>query len=255
MPALSPSTAPAGHRVRAAALDDDERIPAGYYKNAQGLSGEALLKALHDIIDDQKDLGYDEARDVLFGHVDDAQDRDTVVDVYSGEAKSGIRDRRTAYDRGLNTEHTWPQSLGAEGPAKADLHHLRPSDIKINGSRSSYPYGEVKGTEFGSWPSVDGGSNRLGNSRSGLMVFEPRAKVRGDIARGLLYFYTRYSVGGGPADLRNFRMEAPFIVKWNREDPVDAAEKVRNDAIYEAQGNRNPFVDHPDWVNRVGLPE
>lgn len=239
--------------LRTASAEGDEGIPPGYYKGTEGLRGEALLEALHDIIDDQKDLGYDEARDILFDKVSDPGERDIVEDLYTGKEVGDIHDRRSAYDRGLNTEHTWPQSLGAVGPAQSDLHHLRPSDIKINGSRASYPYGEVKGTEFLSWPSVDGDSNRLGNGRAGYLVFQPRARVRGDIARGLLYFYTRYAVGGGQVDLRNFRLEAPYIVKWNREDPVDAGEKARNDAIFKIQGNRNPFVDHPEWVNAVGL--
>ncbi len=255
----APGLAPASTQVvRAAAADDTDVIPPGYYKGAEGLTGPALLEALHEIIDDHQDLGYDKARDIMFDLIADPTNVDTVIDLYTGEGKTGIRDRRTAYNRGLNTEHTWPQSLGAVGPAQADLHHLRPSDIKINGSRSSYAYGEVKGTEFGSWPSVDGSANRLGNSKAGFMVFEPRTRVRGDIARGLIYFYTCYSVGDGAGapkpDLRNFKYETQFIVKWNQDDPVDEAEKTRNNAVYKAQGNRNPFIDHPEWVGQAGLP-
>ncbi|MBM3269286.1 MAG: endonuclease [Candidatus Sericytochromatia bacterium] len=238
--------------------DDDERIPAGYYKEAEGKEGKALVAALHRIVAGHMDLGYDRARDVLFGTIADADGDDRVEDLYTGEERDGIRDRKTAYSKGMNTEHTWPQSLGAQGAAQADLHHLQPSDIKINGSRGSLPYGEVVGAPFSSFPGRDGDSV-MGNSRDGILVFQPRPSVRGDIARGLLYFYTTYAVTSMGAlntpkpDLRNFRFETPVLLKWNQADPPDAMERARNEAVFRAQGNRNPYVDRPGWADKIGL--
>ncbi|MBM3275714.1 MAG: endonuclease, partial [Candidatus Sericytochromatia bacterium] len=148
-----------------------------YYKDAAGLQGKALISALHRIIAPHKDLGYANSRDILFAAIADPDEDDRVPELYTGNELAGIRDRRTAYDRGMNTEHTWPQSLGAVGAAQADLHHLRPADIKINGSRGSYPYGEVVGKELASYPGLDG-TSRLGYSAAKSMVFEPRPTVR-----------------------------------------------------------------------------
>ena len=94
----------------------------------------------------------------------------------------------------------------------------------------------------------------LGTDASGTTVFQPREKVRGDIARGLLYFYTRYD-DDRPADftLDNFRHELPTLLKWNHDDPVDDVERARNDRIDVLQGNRNPFVDHPEWADQAAF--
>jgi len=254
-PLLAQPDQPAAGGLRAASLaDDGDRIPPGYYKAAEGKAGRALLSALHEIVFDHTDLGYDRARDIMFDHISDPANQDTVAEIYTGNERRGIRDRRTAYERGLNTEHTWPQSLGASGAAKADLHHLRPSDTGINSNRSSYPYGEVSGKPFHEFPGV-GGTSRMGNNRNGVLVFEPRKDVRGDIARGLFYFYTCYAAAPtilGEPSMRNFVHEAPVLAMWHRADPVNAAERQRNEAVYQAQGNRNPYIDRPEWLTAIG---
>jgi endonuclease I len=251
-PATSGLGGRGGHFAPPRLLAIDE---GDYYKDAAGLQGKALVSALHRIIAPHKDLGYDKGRDILFATIDDPDEDDRVPELYTGNQVGGVRDRRTAFDRGMNTEHTWPQSLGAVGAAQADLHHLRPADIKINGSRGSFAYGEVLGKEFASWPGSDG-TSRLGNSRANIMVFEPRPSVRGDIARGLLYFYTCYAVDGGASgvpqpDLRNFKLETVYLARWSQADPPDAVERGRNEAIHKVQGNRNPFIDHPEWAEAV----
>ncbi|MEB3195680.1 MAG: endonuclease [Candidatus Sericytochromatia bacterium] len=222
-------------------------MPADYYAPVANMSGPALLQGLNQLVGPHRDLGYDGARDVMFADVDDLDGDDTVACVYIGRALDNVRDRASAFRNGagLNAEHTWPQSKGAEGSAKADLHHLFPSDVKANSTRGSYPFGEVARVEW-----AEGGS-QLGDNGSGRRVFEPRMDQRGDTARALLYFFTVYGVTGGP-DLENFRLEEPTIKRWHEQDPPTTDEKLRNDAVFAVQGNRNPYIDHPEYVARVG---
>ena len=228
--------------------------PANYYQPAQGLTGVALLASLQTTVSKHKNLGYNGARDVMFGDLDDDLDNNVVDCVYTGMQVSGVKDSGTAFKdgKGLNTEHTWPQSLGATGPAKADLHHLFPADVETNGARGSYPFGEVTRPTH-SFPQLDVGAKQsiLGLVGKGRTVFEPRNEHKGDVARALFYFYTVYGFRGG-ASLSNFRVEEETLKKWHTLDPVDAAERKRNDGIYAAQGNRNPYVDHPEFVKAVG---
>lgn len=222
-------------------------IPAGLYDRAEGAKGQALLAALKAIAGPHKDLGYDGGRDVMFGDADDQDNDDIVIDCYLGKAYSNVNNRANAYQngQGMNAEHTWPQSKGAVGAAKADVHHLFASEIKANGMRSSHPFGDVKNS---SWT---GGGSALGTDAAGRTVFAPRPEHRGNVARAIFYFYTVYGHLGS-TDLVNFKVEEPVLLKWHQADPVDAAERVRNDIVAKAQGNRNPYIDHPEFVGGVG---
>lgn len=219
-----------------------------YYQSVQGKTGAELLSALTQLIAKHKDLGYDQARDVMFAEVDDYQNQDTIECVYTGRRGTGIHDRSTAYSRHYNTEHTWPQSKGAEGVAKSDLHHLFPVDNDENSRRSSLPFGEVK--SFADSPSGMDRSGEGVDSR-GHKVYEPRNAHKGNVARALLYFYTCYH-NTGKIDLSNFRQEKEVLLRWSEQDPVDTAELQRNETIYRIQGNRNPFIDHPEYVKQIG---
>jgi endonuclease I len=229
--------------------------PAGYYDIASGKQGQALLDALHGIAKrDHHPLGYDQARNGLFALVDDVDGNDSVPDIYTGIEVPGVHDKDTAYAKHMNTEHTWPQSLGATGAAKSDLNQLMASDADTNNRRASNPYGLVSKT---TWTSPQGPTaadiSRLGTDANGHTVFEPRASQRGNIARALLYFSMRYSSDRPRGySANNFRYELPTLLKWNSEDPPDQTELLRNDAVQSLQGNRNPFVDHPEWVNQIG---
>jgi deoxyribonuclease-1 len=218
-----------------------------YYDAADGLSGRALLMALNRIVARHTDVGYDQARDFMFGAVDDLDNDDVVRCVYIGRALEKVSNRSSAYRNGdgLNAEHTWPQSLGAEGTARSDLHHLFPADIRTNGLRGSLPFGEVKKVEW------TGGGSVLGLDGWGKRVFQPRAEQKGNTARALLYFYTVYGASAA-LNVTNFKVEEDVIKRWHVEDPVNAEEQARNAMVYNVQGNRNPYIDHPEFVARVG---
>jgi endonuclease I len=222
------------------------QAPADYYRSAEGQQGQVLLNTLAAIVSRHKELGYDRARDVMFAEVDDLDDNDIVECDYTDRALHNVNDRRTAYRNGagFNAEHTWPQSKGAVGVAKSDLHHLFPTDCAANSRRSSFPFGEVVKVEW-----TEGGS-KFGTDARGVTVFEPRDDQKGNTARAILYFYTVY---GRQADLVNFRQEEETLKKWHVQDPVTAEDRARNEAVYRHQGNRNPFVDRPEFVQAVGI--
>ncbi|MFN3430632.1 MAG: endonuclease I family protein [Candidatus Sericytochromatia bacterium] len=221
------------------------QVPADYYKAAEGQQGQALLRTLANVVSKHKDLGYDRARDIMFQTVDDT-DNDNVVECdYTGKTLANITGKDAAYKggKGFNAEHTWPQSKGATGAAKADLHHLFPTDCNANSRRSSFPFGNVSSVKW------EEGGSKLGTDSKGRTVFEPRDDQKGNTARAILYFYMVY---GNRADLENFRAEETTLKQWHQADPVTAEDLARNNAVYEAQGNRNPFVDRPEFVQAIG---
>lgn len=228
-------------------------IPTGYYNGAVGKTNNDLLVALSEIVvRGSRSLSYSAARDKMFADIED-QNRDDSVDcVYTGRIAKNVKSSSTAYSADINTEHTWPQSLGARGVAQSDLHHLWASDVDTNGRRSNYPFGTVKTVKWTA-PNPDGiAPSKLGVDEAGRTVFEPHGNTKGDIARSIFYFYTRY-FKNRPSDfsLSNFNVEEATLRRWHDFDPPDEAERVRNDQIYSIQGNRNPFVDHPEYLKQI----
>ena len=226
-------------------LQSVSSAPADYYRAAEGYKGQSLLRVLRDTVSKHKDLGYDRARDHMFGEVDDTDDDNVVECDYTGKSMANVTDRNSAYQggKGFNAEHTWPQSMGATGQAKSDLHHLFPTDCNANSRRSSFPFGEVVNVKW-----QEGGS-KLGTDAKGRTVFEPRDDQKGNTARAILYFYMVY---GHRANLDNFRTEESTMLKWHAQDPVTAVDRERNEAVFRLQGNRNPFVDRPEFVSFIG---
>ena len=237
---------------------DETGAPAGYYASVEGKTGAAFLAALNDIIDDQRVLGYTSARDSLYAHVDDPDNDDVIVDIYVGRSAAGVNSRFTAANANLNTEHSWPQSRGAnEDPAMSDLNILFSADATANSQRLNYPFGEIKGNVVWTSPEVAGSTERSrlgysGTGTSGQLVFEPRTSKKGDIARAILYFYVRYQPDPTASfSLANFNVERPILASWAQADPPDPFERARNNLVYRTQGNRNPFIDRPDFVSQI----
>ncbi len=247
-PAPSPLTAAAARTV-----------PSGYYQGTDGLTGQTLLQALKVRVDSQTVLSYHDARDALFADIADPSGQDIVVSFYTGKVATGVTNWKTAHRQDFATEHIWPQSLGAGwSPARTDLHHLFQVDESANSIRNNHPFGLVK-TAQKVLPdqSFPGQASKLGTDAAGVQVFEPVDRSKGDVARALMYFYVRHYMplpgkGPGPLSLRNFKVERQVLLAWHRQDPVDAAERRRNDRIFTLQYNRNPFVDRPEFVSRAG---
>jgi endonuclease I len=236
------------------AFSADTTLPAGYYSATQGKTGTALIDALYRIVCRARVLGYTSARDSLYANVEDPDNDDLMADVYFGRVDT-VNSRATADSANFNTEHAWPQSKGAaDDPAMSDIHHLFPSDETANSQRSNLPFGVVVDTLWiGADSDGDGDVSVQGLDAERDPVFEPRDSKKGDIARALLYFYVRYK--NDPTEnftLENFIDEEATLIDWAADDPPDAHERARNALIFRAQGNRNPFIDRPEFVAAIG---
>jgi endonuclease I len=149
---------------------------------------------------------------------------------------------------GWNREHVWPKSLGGfknEG-AGADLHHVRPSDVTTNAKRANLKYGNVENGMDAKGSSLVGGAS--GGSYNAT-YFEPLDNVKGDVARICLYVYARY---GGEisqcSSITNVFQSVDVLLEWCALDPVDEWEMGRNDMVWAIQGNRNVFIDYPEYA-------
>lgn len=198
------------------------------YSRCASLRDSGLKKELFNLVNNHVSVGYQRAQDLVFSDIDN---RGGIVEcVYTG------RKLKTAGEppaTNMNIEHTWPQSLGAVGIAKCDLHHLFPTDSKANGIRGNNPFGKVTSVAW-----------EEGGSKTDKDVFEVRKEQRGDTARAMFYFSIRY-------DKRISDAEESVLRRWHQEDPVDALEQKRNDRVQNFQNNRNPFVDKPEYVEQI----
>jgi endonuclease I len=140
----------------------------------------------------------------------------------------------------MNCEHSWPQSLGAAGTAKGDLHHLFPSDSYANTKRDRYPFCEV--TSGVTWDSEAGSA--LGRNKFGSKCFEVPDAHKGKLARAMLYFSTRYKLPIG-------KHQEYYFKKWNKEFPVTEWETRRNNLIFDFQHNYNPYTHFPGFADFV----
>ncbi len=149
---------------------------------------------------------------------------------------------------GWNREHVWPKSLGGfdNDGAGADLHHIRPDDVTTNAKRGNLKYGNVQSGSEAKGSSLVGGA--VGGTYSGG-YFEPLDNVKGDVARICLYVYVRY---GGElskcSSITNVFESVDVLLEWCESDPVDTWEMGRNEVIEKIQGNRNIFIDYPEYA-------
>ena len=201
-------------------------------------------------------IGYERAKQKLFGvlFLNDHGGSYSLSEVYCeknytdadfGGKKTVFPGWKPANADLINTEHTWPQSRFTsrfpKDMQKSDLHHLFPTDTKMNSSRGAFRFGNVlKEIDPLKCPNA-----RLGHPQeSSEIVFEAPVVHRGNVARAIFYFATRYQMKVSPA-------EKATLIQWNDADPVDEQELKRNDLIEKAQGNRNPFIDFPDLLSRI----
>jgi hypothetical protein len=242
----------------------DVSIPAGYYDGTAGLTGYALLVALHNIIKGHTSLSYTFTATAF--HNTDKRPDGNVWDVYSDvpggtppyEFVFGPLGSGGSEGIAYNREHSFPQSWfgGSVLPMYSDLWIIYPTDSKVNSERGNFPYGKV-GTA--TWTSLNG--TKLGNCVSpgfSGTCFEPIDGYKGDLSRSQFYVSTRYfnedgSWPGGASTNKSQMLPwaANQYLQWSIADPVSWKERVRNAAIYEYQNNRNPFVDHPEFVSAI----
>lgn len=250
------------------------QIPAGYYNTATG-TGAVLKTQLYNIIKGHTDRGYaglwttyqTSDRDVFTGA--GYENDNTIYDLYS-ENPNGTDPYNFTYSTSqcgtyavegdcYNREHMIPQSVfGSAAPMVSDAHFITPTDGKVNGYRSDFPHGMVATTSRTMLNGAKMGSSAVSGYTG--TVYEPLDAFKGDIARMYFYFVTRYenTVAGYsyPAFSGNTypAIDSAFLamlITWHNNDPVSAFEIARNNAIYARQNNRNPYIDHPEYVGLV----
>ncbi len=241
--------------------------PPGYYDAAAGLSGEALRQALYGIIAPHTELPNNAIWQAF--EITDRRTDGTVWDMYSDVPAGpqayvfqfGIDQCGTYSGEGdcFNREHTFPQSwYGDGGPMATDLFHLYPADAWVNQQRGNSAYGTVGSANWtGANGSKRGSCNWPGCSGT---VFEPIDAYKGDLARGYLYMLTRYLPvsGAWSSPMMEGGDFAPWaesmLLAWHEQDPVSDKEMARNNAVQSLQGNRNPFIDQPEWATAIWGP-
>ena len=241
--------------------------PQGYYNGTEGLTGNALKTRLHNIIKNDNHVSYSAM--ISCYQQTDAKPNGKVWDMYS-DVPNGTPPYQYNFSDNCgnyssegdcyNREHMWAQSWTSnDATEKTDLHHVYPTDGYVNNRRGNYAFGEVRNA---SWTSRNG--SKLGtNTVSGFngTVFEPIDEYKGDIARALMYVSVRYYQEDGSwstSDMTNKSVikdwAMTMLLRWHEEDPVSQKEINRNNAVYGYQGNRNPFVDYPEFAEKIWDP-
>lgn len=221
-----------------------------YYSTLEGLSGEAFFIQLQNIIDVVQ-VSYGEARFII-------EESDVKHSVYGSylhgmyDSKKLVRYWDSTVTNTIDREHVWPKSYltitEVDNPNRniaSDVHNLRAILKSTNTSRSNHYFVS--------------GSGENGNQGSG--TYYPGDDHRGDVARIMFYMHVRYNdeiyltddanaIEGGILDSSG---RIPFgllsvLLQWHQLDPVDDFELQRNNVIYQYQGNRNPFIDHPEYA-------
>jgi len=231
-------------------------IPDGYYDSTEGLQGEELKTALYNIIKNHTDYPYTSSGtdtwDILKEADRDPDDAENVILIYTGWSVNGAQEYNSG--QGWSREHVWAKSHGFPNESQdayRDAHHLRPCDISVNSSRGTKDF--------------DNGGEQHHEATECYYTstsWEPRDAVKGDVARMMFYMATRYEGENDDPDLElvdytGTETNTPFfgklstLMEWNEEDPVDDFERNRNEVVFSSQGNRNPFVDKPEFVNAI----
>jgi len=258
--------------------------PANYYNNATG-TGYALKTQLKTIITNgHNDQGYNSLW-TIYTHTsfrdNDYEDDGSLLDLYSENptatdpynytSTSGQCGQYSTEGDCYNREHLVPQSYFDEyqiNPMRNDPFHVFPSDGKVNGERNNLGFGIVGTANYTSQNGSKRGPMAATpySSFTGI-VFEPIDEFKGDVARAFFYFATRYeSLMGNfytAANSATCQAKNMFdgstnkvfsddfilvLIKWHKQDPVSPAEIAKNNRIYNYQGNRNPYIDNPDFV-------
>ncbi len=241
-------------------------IPAGYYDAAAGLCEANLKTALYNIIKGHTVISYDGLWTSF--QTTDKKANGKVWDMYSNVEFTFGTDQCGNYSAEgdcYNREHSWPKSwFNDASPMYSDLFHLVPTDGYVNNRRGNYPFGEVASPTY-----TSGNGSKLGTcSYPGYtgIVFEPVDEYKGDFARSYFYMATRYenvianwesnsTEANAVLDGTSYPCFETWIknmlIEWSNQDPVSQKEIDRNQAVYAIQHNRNPYIDHPEYVDKI----
>ncbi len=263
------------------------QAPAEYYSGTESLTGYALKTKLHEIISTKTyNYHYDDLK-TLYGQTDIDRyydygvDNNTyLLDIYSNNPTGttayhytldNIVSAAGAEGLGWNREHMMPQSsFYSAYPMYSDLFFVIPTDGRINQLRSDYPYGTVGTASYTFTNGSKQGTNNIPGSTYRERAYEPINEFKGDVARALLYYVVRYekklssfrfvtnvdpTKDRNPLDGTEERAYEEWyldmLLSWHLQDPVSQREIDRNNSVFNIQKNRNPFIDHPEWINAI----
>ena len=229
--------------------------PPGYYDRAAGLSGGPLKAALHEVIRSHLVIPYSQLHAPLARLHEDPANPGNVILLYSADSVTKGTDFISA---AWNREHAWPRSRGnadETGPDDSDLHYIWPCYDAVNSTRINLPFDLSTPTDSGFRAP---GHPLAPRTSLDSDSFEPPAGQRGALARCLFYVAVRYD-GDEPAtsdmELVSYTPAGSqmgnlnTLLRWHAEEPVSESERRRNDLIFsDYQRNRNPFIDHPEWI-------
>ncbi len=250
-----------------------------YYSVSNNLNGAALKTALYNKIQGHTSISYGG----LYSNfpASDTYYDGKIWDIYSTSIEGPYANYSYTHGTGncgnylkegdcYNREHSFPQSwFSSSSPMQSDMFHLYPTDGKVNGIRDNDPFGEVSISSTAGTPTQIGaksGNNSFGFAGSFTgTVFEPIDEYKGDLARTYFYMATRYenliaswATNGNAGDVlagNNFPAYDPWVIallmKWHNQDPVSMKEINRNNAIFNVQNNRNPYIDSPQFAQKV----
>ena len=233
-----------------------QTIPDGYYDGTAELSGEALKTILHQISRGHTVRSYSEFRDVILPDLDeDPENTDNIILFYKNNSIPKQSFASNNEPDFWNREHTWPSSHGFSDnsdTAYTDVHNLRPSDATVNSSKSNKDFEDIEN-------SVENEEGEAPDTYTNADFFEPRDAIKGDVARILFYMDMRYESERLDLELvsrETFTGDPEMgvlntLIQWHENDPVDQYEIDRHEKAYGYQNNRNPFVDHPEWVAEI----
>ncbi len=243
-----------------------------YYATADDTNATTLRNSLHEIIDDHTHFPYSgngiDTWEILSFADQDPVDQNKVWMIYKNNSYTYMGGGIQAYNR----EHTWPQSygfhqnvLGTDNTARTDTHHLMMSDVDYNSNRDNLYFDDCDNgctedvTTANHGQGGPGIANKYDNDSYEVWDFR-----KGNIARAMFYMDVRYAGDvNGEVDLQLtdnpnlIQSGQPYmgllstLIEWHYADPVDDYERTRNERVYSYQGNRNPFIDHPEWVECI----
>ena len=254
----------------------EQKIPTGYYSGIDTTVSESeFRKDLHDVISNNYTaFTYDQAWEIDYYADADPYNEGHIKCLYTDQVVDNLSHTSSGGRKYWNREHTWPKTHGfndSKCSPYSDCHHLRAAESAINIAKSNNDFGEIDtDSEY---------KESYGNKYAGG-VFEPKDEVKGDVARMLLYMMIRYgeyddtlmsykekvegvdvtktekvnlSLVDGASTTSNSNGNGSLanlstILKWHYQDPVSTREIYQNNVVYMFQKNRNPFIDHPEYV-------
>ena len=266
VPMYANNNANVAHAVTVQTRDEWVNTYTGsYYDNLNtNKTGSSFYDDLASLITHTKNPSYDDLKDIFKTTDADPNKSGNVIWFYTGDSipYTGAMD---SGNYRTNREHVWPKMGGDAFPEKSqagsDAHHLRPLNTQLNNTRSNYHFGEVTQSS-GSRVYQDGVMKNYGTDDPDTWCylsggyFYPAKGYRGATARILFYVQTRwgktsslsFTLGKGSTKVMS---NVDILMKWHLQEPPTDEEIRRNEAVYKIQGNRNPFIDHPEYAEMI----